>query len=829
MDLKPVVGESSYVGETPGVGEDGPKTHGAEVRGGSGGENQARGRSGPGTGMWPVTAATFVVLILALTTLIPTVGDFGLTWDEPAYRYSQVLSAQWWEELSHARTVDQLKTVFDPFTLLYYWPYGRYGVNFHPPLAGQINLATYAIFGRWFADIPARRMASVLEFALTIVIGFHFLARRYGIWVGSVMAGSLTFMPRVYGQAHLIDTDTPGLLLWAATALAFWKGLYEPGARGWRIVVGVLIGLAFIEKLSALAVLAPLLLWMIGGHVLWTIGRPGAQFDWMDGLLTTTVMVAPLALAFEQIQILQQRLPPPILTDLFEIRPASDWSGAILAVPLAAWLFRRLLGRLFRKSRLWGTERPALETWAAILAFAPVVSWLGNPAWWRETLPRLAHYYTLCNQRRGALPDIQIIYFGQVYEFSLPWHNGWVLLGITVPVAVLGAAAIGVFWALGRIRKDRLPFYFLIHLVTLPVIRMFETPAHDGVRLFLPAFFFLAALAGPGAIWLADLLAGMVRMARGGLRLAVFCVVVGSCAAALAGIHPYELSYYNELIGGPRGAWAKGFELSYWYDAFNPALIRAVNAKLPRGAEVDLLNQKTNVVTFQELQSLGALRGDILLISRQTDRFPYVWLLTQDSKATALTRLMFAMRPWYASEPHQLGGARVASVIDPITVSRAWALQVLLDSSGEHPTEARAPEWVRRHAPWAGRFWGDGLTRVPPLAVCNEVLEWSRSDPEGLLAAGRYIAARKPLEENSSAQRLMRLMTEDSTPNGLRRLYLKALLRARPEALVEAIQMLRAHSGEIERVLLRYGYTDPGTIGGYLDRGLSNPLVDGSE
>ena len=28
-----------------------------------------------------------------------------------------------------------------PQALLYYWPYGRYGINFHPPLAGQLNLA----------------------------------------------------------------------------------------------------------------------------------------------------------------------------------------------------------------------------------------------------------------------------------------------------------------------------------------------------------------------------------------------------------------------------------------------------------------------------------------------------------------------------------------------------------------------------------------------------------------------------------------------------------------------------------------------------------------
>ena len=64
-------------------------------------------------------------------------------------------------------------------------------------------------------------------------------------------------------------------------------------------------------------------------------------------------------------------------------------------------------------------------------------------------------------------------------------------MAITVPVAILAAAAVGLIWGLLRIRRDRLPFYFLVHLLTLPMIRMFPTPAHDGVRLFLPTFFFL--------------------------------------------------------------------------------------------------------------------------------------------------------------------------------------------------------------------------------------------------------------------------------------------------------------------------------------------------
>ena len=91
---------------------------------------------------------------VALAALVPTIGDFGLSWDEPAYRYSQVMSAQWWEQLGQVRSLDRLEALVDPLALLYYWPYGRYGINFHPPLAGQLNLATYAVFGHWMKDIP---------------------------------------------------------------------------------------------------------------------------------------------------------------------------------------------------------------------------------------------------------------------------------------------------------------------------------------------------------------------------------------------------------------------------------------------------------------------------------------------------------------------------------------------------------------------------------------------------------------------------------------------------------------------------------------------------
>lgn len=786
--------------------------------------------------------ASGLVLIVALAATVPTSGDPGLTWDEPAYRYSQMVSVQWWQRLASARSTDDLRPLFTPDALLYYWPYGRYGINFHPPLAGQLNLLTHALFGSWMNDIPARRMASVIEFALTVTLLFGFLARRYGAWVGGVAAGALLLMPRVYGQAHLAETDTPGLLLWALTSVLFWKGLHEPNARKWRVAVGVLLGLAFVEKMGAVIVLVPLTAWLIAGHLAPLLVRRGTRAAWIDGLLTSMAMLAPLALIYREVRRLAREFlriqgqlgiqhPSPAATDLFRDHPVTAWSGAVLLIPLGVWLVRRLAGKFWRTHPIWGAERPALEIWTAILAFAPVVSWLGNPAWWRETLPRLAHYYAISSARRGVLPDIQIVYLGQIYEYSLPWHNAWVLMAVTTPLGILAAALPGVLVSLGRIRKDRLPLYFLIQMATLPVLRMLPTPAHDGVRLFLPTFFFLAALAAWGLVALADSVAKVCQMRSAWpIRGVLSALVLGSAAWQLVRVHPFELSYYNEAIGGPRGAWRAGFELSYWFDAFNGRTLTELNERLPPRASLDFLNdkEKSAGMVFQDLQSLGQLRGDLRLgmsgleeFARQAPYqvesldFPYVWLLTHDSKATAFTRLLFALKPWYARRPNQLDGLRVATVADPPAVARAWALWLLTDDAGP-PDRPEAPPWVHRRAPWLSRFWGEGVDRINHLGVHEPIFAWARSDPEGLRAAALTLSQGQPIDDDPDARRLLNILSRyDQSWNNLS--YAQTLLQIRPAALLEAVEIIIARPDAVRRVLLRHSYTDPAWVGGYLD------------
>ena len=228
-------------------------------------------------------------------------------------------------------------------------------------------------------DIPARRMASVIEFALTIAIGFGFLARRYGAWVGLVAAGSLLLMPRLYGQAHLIDTDIPGPLALGGDRPGVLEGL----ARAERAGAGgcwsaCLLGLAFVEKMAAVGVLLPLLLWLVAGHLprsFTPAGCPG-RLDRRHGHVGADAAAAGPGVPGDPelaAAVAAARPDGPVRPSTRERLAGRDPGRAAggLAPPAPA-------GPALPRSPVWGVERPALETWTAILAFAPVVGWLAT-------------------------------------------------------------------------------------------------------------------------------------------------------------------------------------------------------------------------------------------------------------------------------------------------------------------------------------------------------------------------------------------------------------------------------------------------------------------
>jgi hypothetical protein len=131
---------------------------------------------------------------------------------------------------------------------------------------------------------------------------------------------------------------------------------------------------------------------------------------------------------------------------------------------------------------------------------------------------------------------------------------------------------------------------------------------------------------------------------------------------------------------------------------------------------------------------------------------------------------------------------------------------------------------VRTYAPILDRFWGDGLKKIHRLTLNQGILDWAQSDPRGFLEASRFLAAHKGPGDDPGARRLVGLITDDPSPQTIktRTFFLDRLLKARPEGLVEAARILIQHTDEVVKVMTRYGYTDPRTIGGFLDRDLTN-------
>jgi hypothetical protein len=80
-------------------------------------------------------------------------------------------------------------------------------------------------------------------------------------------------------------------------------------------------------------------------------------------------------------------------------------------------------------------------------------------------------------------------------------------------------------------------------------------------------------------------------------------------AAILLAYHPFYLSYYGELIGGLRGAVRRGFEATYWGEAYLAA-VPVLNRRAPFGASVYIC--PPGVISLMRMyQGAGLLRRDL--------------------------------------------------------------------------------------------------------------------------------------------------------------------------------------------------------------------------
>lgn len=291
---------------------------------------------------------------------------------------------------------------------------------------------------------------------------------------------------------------------------------------------------------------------------------------------------------------------------------------------------------------LWGLVVDRRRLWRAglcMLLLSPLTVLLLFPLWWPNPFGGIASYLDLLlNDPIGW--KIDAYYLGEIFqaEFAaglepvpVPWHSVPLLIAVTTPPWILGLGIVAIIgWARERFSENDAPDtgtaplegLWLISGLLLPLVIMLPmTPAHDGTRLYRPAFYFGALLAAAGFERLRRRFLCARPAATSWQTPVVVVALVLLAGWTTLSAHPAGLSYYNVTVGGFPGATtpvALGtslpeprrplFEISYWWELLGKDALSEMQQHLPHGSRVTVFPEHFGLPF---LQDWGQLRDDL--------------------------------------------------------------------------------------------------------------------------------------------------------------------------------------------------------------------------
>lgn len=154
----------------------------------------------------------------------------------------------------------------------------------------------------------------------------------------------------------------------------------------------------------------------------------------------------------------------------------------------------------------------------------------------------------------------------RIYMANVPWYYLPKFILINAPVAVIVGLALSVMglFALSRLKNNYVPFLLLWFTILFPIVyaEFKSLYYYNGWRHYLFIYPFIIAASAIG--W--DLISRMISKYVALLPLALLILPL----SWMIQNHPNQTVYFNELVGGTKGAYGK-YELDYYSNSCREA------------------------------------------------------------------------------------------------------------------------------------------------------------------------------------------------------------------------------------------------------------------
>ena len=224
----------------------------------------------------------------------------------------------------------------------------------------------------------------------------------------------------------------------------------------------------------------------------------------------------------------------------------------------------------------------------AMVIIGPLIFLSTWPWLWHDTWARISNYVGF-HLRHDYY---NIAYFGKTYfEPPFPVSYPFVMTAITVPLTTLALALLGLItraariWPFGEQEDDRSTDILLLGslLAPLVIIALPTSPIFGGTKHWMPAYPFVAMYAGAAFALVATTLS--TKSHAWATTLALGAVLLTPSFVEAKHSHPFGLSHYTPIAGGPPGAADLGMNRQFW-GFTTGSLVPWLKAKLPEGGSV---------------------------------------------------------------------------------------------------------------------------------------------------------------------------------------------------------------------------------------------------